>query len=985
MSYKLKTQNLNGIIIQTGEGIPTHVAIPKAIYIDLLTNYEYIFTTGWFLKNSIQKVLEINMNDAQDTIHTILPQIPNTLFVPTSLILTTTRITGIPSSGLLSFSQGGGPSHGFTFNLANQDSLKEVTYIFDESYGGRTAIDLHSEAWMVTLTQQSNLSTHFITLITNGTLIPYTPLYTPPIPPPPPPVVTYSTTGLIGFYETLNNINTGLVNNIDNSETAYFQNTNTECILPLRENISKDPTFTGSMGDWDLEGWILGTNKATYTGSSDKFLHQWDVVQSTKTYKITFEVSDCTSGQVRCGLSYDGEWSGWLSSSGTYSYILQSNVGDCVVFEPTSLFRGSISNVYVDEVFIYKPFDYAQELNRTIFVDINDSLLTNNNKFLVYDTEQNLTSKNQTLDYLGQSLLEASPPMEDLVFWQDSIYNNRVVNKAYTSRQYPVFDGTTNQINTGFAQSTTTGTRVYLVINLSNLTYQSGDDYIFDNTDGSTGFHIRMNSGGLGGLRVVLYASTSYTISTTRTITDNITQIAIRYDDGYLELWINGKIQNRITAVGNILAPNGTSYDIIGSEFNGINESKFNCLGVARTSNKMTEAEWLRFLKMDLTLKDKVGFDYFYKCDEGTGNTIIDYSDNNRTGTLTGTATWGTLDMDALAQGIEGTSYIPINQVIDFTNNGTNTNIPNELNSWSYNTSSVLDNKLHFYREVSLDGNVVGTTDHLIYRKQRYMWICAYTTGRVFKYKEDGTYTGEYIDLMVQVLSKGSTYNTTTGRFQCRDMTYNNGYFYVLENLKGWIYIFDENFEWTGNYIDTENQDNTPEALCYGIDSTGGSYLYSMGRSTLTIHQYTLGNIIGGVDMPIGSYIQSFPVPQVTIAGVRLVLYNIYLQQFYLFDTYSKMVYVYTNEWVYTGTSYSGSVNDNGTIFENWYGGCFTPENDIILYEIDRMYICRFSVTMQLKSRTRYYEGITYSGGCFFQDDILSVAHISKINEYLNI
>ncbi len=173
MTSKLKTQNINGIIIQTGEGVPTHQPISGAIYIDLLTNYEYIYTTGWFLKSQIQKIIEIDMKNSLNSVYTILPQTPNTLFIPTNLSLTVNRLIDIPTTGMLTFSQSGGSGWGFTFSIGNQNAIKEVTYLFNESYNGRAAIDLHSSSWYVTLTEQSNATEHKITLITNGTLIPY--------------------------------------------------------------------------------------------------------------------------------------------------------------------------------------------------------------------------------------------------------------------------------------------------------------------------------------------------------------------------------------------------------------------------------------------------------------------------------------------------------------------------------------------------------------------------------------------------------------------------------------------------------------------------------------------------------------------------------------------------------------------------------------------------------------------------------------------
>lgn len=168
----IKTINANGIIIQTGTGIPNHTATYGAIYYDTTTRYSYEYTVRWNLKTSIQSIIEIDMKADSGTLYTILPQTNNSIFIPTSLILVVTELTGTVASGLLTFSQGGGPGWAFSYYMNNQDSLKEVTYIFNESYGGRTAIDLQNIDWTVTLTQQSDATSQKITLITNGTIIP---------------------------------------------------------------------------------------------------------------------------------------------------------------------------------------------------------------------------------------------------------------------------------------------------------------------------------------------------------------------------------------------------------------------------------------------------------------------------------------------------------------------------------------------------------------------------------------------------------------------------------------------------------------------------------------------------------------------------------------------------------------------------------------------------------------------------------------------
>ncbi len=168
----LKTLNTDGITIQSGVGIPEHNAGYGTLYYDITTKYCYEYTIGWNLKSQIQSVVEIDMKSSLNTSYTILPQTFKSLFIPTSLVLVVTDLVGTPTTGMLTFSQSGGSGWDFIFSLNNQNALKETTYLFDESYNGRSAIDLQNLDWTVMVTEQSNASRHKITLITNGTIIP---------------------------------------------------------------------------------------------------------------------------------------------------------------------------------------------------------------------------------------------------------------------------------------------------------------------------------------------------------------------------------------------------------------------------------------------------------------------------------------------------------------------------------------------------------------------------------------------------------------------------------------------------------------------------------------------------------------------------------------------------------------------------------------------------------------------------------------------
>ena len=107
---------------------------------------------------------------------------------------------------------------------------------------------------------------------------------------------------------------------------------------------------------WTLgTGWSIGDSKAISTlQSGSQYLTQSSVVESGKSYKVTFEVIDYTSGSVKATVSGDeGEA---RTAIGTYTEYLNATGTTFSIKNQSGAFIGSISNVSAQEMILTKIF-----------------------------------------------------------------------------------------------------------------------------------------------------------------------------------------------------------------------------------------------------------------------------------------------------------------------------------------------------------------------------------------------------------------------------------------------------------------------------------------------------------------------------------------------------------------------------------------------------------------------------------------------------
>ena len=100
--------------------------------------------------------------------------------------------------------------------------------------------------------------------------------------------------------------------------------------------------------DWNKgTGWSISGGKATVTNSTVASIYQ-DVLDTSKIYKATFEITDITSGSLRIGIGIN--FSDYFTEAGIYTYYGQPTTDGLFRINPSSGTNASIDNVSVQVV-----------------------------------------------------------------------------------------------------------------------------------------------------------------------------------------------------------------------------------------------------------------------------------------------------------------------------------------------------------------------------------------------------------------------------------------------------------------------------------------------------------------------------------------------------------------------------------------------------------------------------------------------------------
>lgn len=114
--------------------------------------------------------------------------------------------------------------------------------------------------------------------------------------------------------------------------------------------------------DWTKgTNWSIANGKATVTNSTTSSIFQ-DILNVSKKYKVTFEITEITSGSLRIGIGQN--FSDYFTQVGTYTYYGKIFLDTLLRINPSSGTNASIDYVSVKEV-IDADFDFTRGSSAT--------------------------------------------------------------------------------------------------------------------------------------------------------------------------------------------------------------------------------------------------------------------------------------------------------------------------------------------------------------------------------------------------------------------------------------------------------------------------------------------------------------------------------------------------------------------------------------------------------------------------------------------
>ena len=207
-------------------------------------------------------------------------------------------------------------------------------------------------------------------------------------------------------------------------------------------------------GDFATDsGWTKGTNwsiangKATVTNSTVSSIFQ-DILNVSKKYKVTFEITEITSGSLRIGIGQN--FSDYFTQVGTYTYYGKISIDTLLRINPSSGTNASIDNVSVKEV-IDADFDFTRGSSATRvnekgliedvqilsgnlvqngdFSQIGSELVTNGD----FATDTNWSKLNATISG-GKGNLNGDG--QTSLLWQEILTQNKSYKVTFTVSDY---------------------------------------------------------------------------------------------------------------------------------------------------------------------------------------------------------------------------------------------------------------------------------------------------------------------------------------------------------------------------------------------------------------------------------------------------------------------------------------------------------------------------------------------------------------------
>ena len=152
-----------------------------------------------------------------------------------------------------------------------------------------------------------------------------------------------------GLVENVQILSSELVQNGNFSETGSEKVSNGDFSQESSELVVNGDFATDS--DWILGNWTISGGTANIDSSSNSFLQQSSSIQGSTIYKVSFTISDYTSGSFRITLGGYGVGA-YYNANGTYEAYVTSNASSntSIYFYAQSTPNFSIDNVSVREV-----------------------------------------------------------------------------------------------------------------------------------------------------------------------------------------------------------------------------------------------------------------------------------------------------------------------------------------------------------------------------------------------------------------------------------------------------------------------------------------------------------------------------------------------------------------------------------------------------------------------------------------------------------
>jgi hypothetical protein len=232
-------------------------------------------------------------------------------------------------------------------------------------------------------------------------------------------------------------------------------------------------------------GWTIANGKATVTSSITDSIYQ-DALTLGKTFKVTFQITNITSGSLRVGIGIN--FSDYFTEVGTYTFYGQPSNDTLLRINPSSGTNASIDNVSVKEI----TGDRAR-LNYEIeggLVNTKPSLLLEPQSTNLLTYSEDFSDSSWTSQAVGSTVTSNSIVSPDGTLNADTIQGNgsstfvhirKNINLTTASHTFSIFakKGTNNFLAVQ-AQYYSGATNTAVIFDLNNRIVTSGSGNIED-------------------------------------------------------------------------------------------------------------------------------------------------------------------------------------------------------------------------------------------------------------------------------------------------------------------------------------------------------------------------------------------------------------------------------------------------------------------------------------------------------------------------